>query len=73
MVIVEEGWPHAGMGAQIADLIQHQAFDHLDAPVLRVTGLDVNMSYAANLETLIQPTLSRIVDAVKKVLYRKEK
>jgi len=73
VVIIEEGWPHAGMGAQIADLIQHQAFDHLDAPVLRVTGLDVNMSYAANLDTLIQPTLSRIVDAVKKVLYRKEK
>ena len=73
VVIVEEGWPHVGMGAQIADLLQHKAFDYLDAPVLRVSGLDVNMSYAANLENLIQPTLARIVGAVKKVLYLEEK
>src|SRR5262249_41367266 len=71
-VIVEEGWPHAGMGAQIADLIQRKGFDHLDAPVLRVSSLDVNVSYAANLETLAQPTQSRIVDAVKQVLYLKD-
>jgi pyruvate dehydrogenase E1 component beta subunit len=73
VVVIEEGWPHVGMGAQIVDLIQRKAFDHLDAPVLRVTGLDVNMSYAANLETLTQPTQPRIIDAVKKVLYLEEK
>ncbi|HEX4803415.1 MAG TPA: pyruvate dehydrogenase complex E1 component subunit beta [Myxococcaceae bacterium] len=73
VVIIEEGWPHVGMGAQIAYLLQQKAFDHLDAPVVRVTGLDVNMSYAANLENLIQPTLTRIVDAVNQVLYREEK
>ena len=73
VVIIEEGWPHAGMGAQIAYLLQQKAFDYLDAPVVRVTGLDVNMSYAANLENLIQPTLTRIADAVNQVLYREEK
>jgi pyruvate dehydrogenase E1 component beta subunit len=72
-VVVEEGWPHAGMGAQVVDLIQRKAFDYLDAPVLRVTGLDVNMSYAANLENLIQPSQERIIDAVKKVLYLERK
>ena len=73
VVIIEEGWPHAGLGAQIAYLLQQKAFDDLDAPVLRVSGLDVNMSYAANLENLIQPTLTRIVDAVNQVLYREVK
>ena len=73
VVIIEEGWPHAGMGAQIAYLLQQKAFDYLDAPVVRVTGLDVNMSYAANLENLIQPTQTRILDAVNQVLYRQEK
>jgi len=70
VVIVEEGWPHSGVGAQVADIIQSQAFDDLDAPVLRVTGLDVNMSYAANLEAATQPDAPKIIEAVKKVLYR---
>ncbi len=70
VVIVEEGWPFAGVGAQVVDLIQSRAFDDLDAPVLRVTGLDVNMSYAANLENACQPDAPKIIDAVKKVLYR---
>jgi pyruvate dehydrogenase E1 component beta subunit len=69
-VIVEEGWPLAGVGAQVVDIIQSKAFDELDAPVMRVTGLDVNMSYAANLENAIQPDAPKIVAAVKKVLYR---
>ena len=73
VVIIEEGWPHAGMGAQIAYLLQQKAFDYLDAPVVRVTGLDVNMSYAAHLENLIQPTQTRILEAVNQVLYRQEK
>jgi pyruvate dehydrogenase E1 component beta subunit len=68
-VIVEEGWPFAGVGAQVVDLIQSKAFDDLDAPVLRVTGLDVNMSYAVNLESAAQPSAERVKAAVKQVLY----
>lgn len=69
-IVVEEGWPLAGVGATVVDILQSRAFDELDAPVLRVTGLDVNMSYAANLENAIQPDAAKIIDAVKKVLYR---
>ncbi len=69
-VVVEEGWPLAGVGASVVDIIQSKAFDDLDAPVVRVTGLDVNMSYAANLENAIQPDAPKIIAAVKKVLYR---
>ena len=69
-VVVEEGWPFAGVGAQVVDVIQSKAFDYLDAPVVRVTGLDVNMSYAANLEAATQPDAEKIKAAVKKVLYR---
>jgi len=68
-VVVEEGWPHSGVGAQVVDVLQSQAFDWLDAPVVRVTGLDVNMSYAANLENATQPDAAKIKAAVKKVLY----
>lgn len=68
-VVVEEGWPHSGVGAQVVDVVQSGAFDFLDAPVLRVTGLDVNMSYAANLESATQPDAAKIVAAAKKVLY----
>jgi len=71
-VVVEEGWPSGGFGAQIVDTIQSKAFDFLDAPVLRVTGLDVPMSYANNLELAITPDAARIVQAVKQTLYRKE-
>ena len=70
VVIVEEGWALAGVGASVVDIIQSKAFDDLDAPVQRVTGLDVNMSYAANLEAATQPDAPKIIDAVKKVLYR---
>ncbi len=70
VVIVEEGWGYAGFGAHVADFISRELFDDLDAPVLRVHGLDVNMSYAANHEPLIQPSVARIVEAVNKVLYR---
>jgi pyruvate dehydrogenase E1 component beta subunit len=71
-VVVEEGWPHSGVGAQVVDVIQSQAFDHLDAPVARVTGLDVNMSYAANLENATQPDAEKVKAAVRKVLYVEE-
>ena len=70
VVYVEEGWPYAGVGAQIAALIQEEAFDHLDAPVLRVTQADVPMPYAKNLEQLAKPTAKRVVEACNKVLYR---
>lgn len=69
-VVVEEGWPFCGVGAQIVDIIQHQAFDYLDAPVLRVTGADVPMPYAKNLEHLCLPDAHQVIDAVHRVLYR---
>lgn len=69
-VYVEEGWPYAGVGAQIVSMIQEEAFDHLDAPVLRVTQADVPMPYAKNLEQLAKPSPARIIEAVNKVLYR---
>ncbi len=70
VVIVEESWGYAGFGGHISDFIQRECFDDLDAPVMRVTGLDVNMAYAANLEREIQPNVERIVAAVNRVLYR---
>src|SRR5262249_4410976 len=72
LVVVEEGWSFCGVGAQIADLVQLKAFDELDAPVERVTGLDVNRSYAANLEKATEVSAERIVAAVKRVMYREE-
>lgn len=70
-VYVEEGWPFAGVGAQIATLIQEETFDHLDAPILRVTQADVPMPYAKNLEKLAKPSVERVVEACNRVLYRK--
>jgi pyruvate dehydrogenase E1 component beta subunit len=69
-VIVEEGWPHCGVGAQIVDTLQSRAFDYLDAPILRVTGADVPTPYAKNLEHLAFPDKRRVIEAVNKVLYR---
>ena len=68
-VILEEGWPYAGLGAQIAYQIQQAAFGDLDAPVTRVTGIDVPMPYAKNLEHLAMPSPARLVAAVREVLY----
>jgi pyruvate dehydrogenase E1 component beta subunit len=68
-VIVEEGWPVAGFGAQVADLIQREAFDDLDAPVARVTGADVPMPYAKNLEHAAVPGPERVIEAVRAVTY----
>jgi len=70
VVSVEEGWPFAGMGAEIAATIMEHAFDWLDAPVLRVTGKDVPMPYAANLEKLALPGPDDVVAAVHAVTYR---
>jgi pyruvate dehydrogenase E1 component beta subunit len=70
VVVLEQGWPYVGIGAQIVSIIQEQAFDHLDAPVLRVGQADVPMPYAKNLENLAKPSADRVVQACKKVLYR---
>jgi pyruvate dehydrogenase E1 component beta subunit len=72
IVSVEEGWPAAGIGSEIAAIIMEQAFDYLDAPVIRVAGADIPLPYAANLEKLALPQSSHIVDAVKQVCYRAE-
>jgi pyruvate dehydrogenase E1 component beta subunit len=63
LVVVEEGWPHGGVGANIAALVQEQAFDHLDAPVQRVTGADVPMPYSKRLEQSAIPHAENIVSA----------
>ncbi|MCH8113520.1 MAG: pyruvate dehydrogenase complex E1 component subunit beta [Proteobacteria bacterium] len=67
LISVEEGWPACGIGSEIAALMMEHAFDELDAPVLRVTGTDVPMPYAANLEKLALPQTSDIVAAVKSI------
>ena len=69
-VTVEEGWPQAGIGAEIAARIMEEAFDWLDAPVKRVSAKDVPMPYAANLEKLALPSVAEVVAAAKAVSYR---
>jgi pyruvate dehydrogenase E1 component beta subunit len=69
-VTVEEGWPQAGLSAEIAARIMADAFDYLDAPVVRVTGKDVPMPYAANLEKLALPSVAEVIEAAKAVSYR---
>jgi pyruvate dehydrogenase E1 component beta subunit len=69
-VVVHEGWPYGGVGAEIADRVQRLAFDDLDAPVLRVTTLDVPMPYNAKLEQLCMPQPGRVASAVKRVVSR---
>ena len=70
LVTVEEGWKQSGVGAEIAARVMEEAFDYLDAPVARVTGKDVPMPYAANLEKLALPSVAEVVEAVKAVCYR---
>jgi pyruvate dehydrogenase E1 component beta subunit len=70
LVTVEEGWPQSGMGAEIASRVMERAFDYLDAPVARVTGKDVPMPYAANLEKLALPSVAEVIEAAKAVCYR---
>jgi pyruvate dehydrogenase E1 component beta subunit len=68
-VVVEEGWPVAGFGAEISDRVQRECFDALDAPVIRVSSADVPMPYAKTLETAYLPQPDKVVEAVKKVMY----
>lgn len=70
LVTLEEGWPFAGIGAEIASFVMTHGFDDLDAPVLRVCGADVPMPYAANLEQLALPQVAQVIAAVKEVCYR---
>jgi pyruvate dehydrogenase E1 component beta subunit len=69
-VIAYEGWPYGGVGAEISDRIQRLAFDELDAPILRVTFVDVPMPYSAKLEQYVIPQAGRIMESVRAVLYR---
>ncbi len=68
-VVVEEGWPHCGVGAQVVDIIQRDAFDQLDAPVLRVSQADVPMPYNKHLERAAKPSPEKAVAAARRVLY----
>jgi len=68
-VVLEEGWEVCGFGAQVSDVIQREAFDLLDAPVLRVHQADVPMPYAKSLEKAAKPDAAKCIAAVRKVLY----
>jgi pyruvate dehydrogenase E1 component subunit beta len=70
VVTIEEGWPQNSISAEIAVRVMQHAFDWLDAPVTRVTGKDVPMPYAANLEKLALPSVAEVVEAAKAVCYR---
>jgi pyruvate dehydrogenase E1 component beta subunit len=70
VVAVEEGWPFAGIGSEVAAIMMEESFDWLDAPVKRVAGKDVPLPYAANLERLAVPQLEDIVAAAHEVAYR---
>jgi pyruvate dehydrogenase E1 component beta subunit len=70
VVLLEEGWPYGGITATIAAMIQEEAFDHLDAPVLRVTQADVPMPYAKAMEKAAKPSAEMVVEKVNRVLYR---
>jgi pyruvate dehydrogenase E1 component beta subunit len=69
-VVVEEGWQQSGIGAEVSARVMEQAFDYLDAPVARVSGKDVPMPYAANLEKLALPSVAEVIAAAKAVCYR---
>jgi pyruvate dehydrogenase E1 component beta subunit len=69
-VTIEEGFPQSGIGAEIGMQIMQEAFDYLDAPVIRITGKDVPMPYAANLEKLALPSAEEVVQAVRAVTYK---
>jgi len=70
VVTVEEAWPVCSVGSEICAQVAIQAFDYLDAPPAKVTGADVPMPYAANLERLALPSAAQVVQAVKGVCYR---
>ena len=71
LVSVEEGWPQSGIGSELAAVMMEEAFDYLDAPMIRVTGKDVPMPYAANLEKLALPQAADVIEAAKAVCYKR--
>jgi pyruvate dehydrogenase E1 component beta subunit len=70
LVTVEEGWPICSIGSEVGARVTAEAFDYLDAPPVKVTGADVPMPYAANLEKLALPSVDQVAAAVKSVCYR---
>ncbi|WGF86340.1 pyruvate dehydrogenase complex E1 component subunit beta [Marinivivus vitaminiproducens] len=70
LISLEEGWPQSGIGAELAAVAMEDAFDYLDAPVVRITGKDVPMPYAANLERLALPQAKDVIEAARAVCYR---
>jgi len=70
MVVVQEGFPFAGVGAEVAARVQEACFDQLDAPILRVCNRDVPQPYSTNLEQLVIPSVDRVIDAVRTVVHR---
>ena len=70
LIIAEEGWPTCSIASEISAICMEEGFDHLDAPVLRVTNEDVPLPYAANLEKLALINADQIVQAAKKVCYK---
>jgi len=71
LITVELGWPQSGVGSEILSMIaESEAFDYLDAPPIRITGADVPMPYAENLENAAQPSAQNIVDVTERLLAR---
>ena len=73
LISVEEGWPVAGIGSEIAAIAMEELFDELDAPMVRVTGKDVPLPYAANLEKLALPTTDDVVAAAREICQPRSK
>jgi pyruvate dehydrogenase E1 component beta subunit len=71
VVVVQEGWPVCGVASEVCYRIQEEVFDYLDAPVKRITNLDVPMPYAHNLEEAILPSPERVASAAREVCYRR--
>lgn len=72
LVVIDESWPYGGVSSEIAYRVQKDAFDYLDAPVVRVNGSDVSMPYAMNLVQAYLPSVEKVVKAVKEVMYLKK-
>src|SRR5262249_27026393 len=70
LVTVEEGWGQSGVGAEVCARVTAEAFDYLDAPPARVHQIDAPLAYAANLEALALPSVEKVIEAVRAVLYR---
>lgn len=72
LVVIDESWPYGGISSEIAYRVQKDAFDYLDAPVVRINGADVSMPYAMNLVQAYLPSVEKVVKAVKEVMYVKK-